>query len=314
MIEMVSVEAVPAEWANDGARARLFSGHESFACRYGWLVKLYHAIEDDPRLFASDENAILTLGLGKNMVRSIRFWGQSYGLVKHLHGETINTELAHRLLDPVQGLDPYLEEIGSLWRLHWQITAHAGLGAWVITFQDVLDARISRDRLVALVEMRAASTKGAISRNTAAAHVDLFLRTYDWSRSGSVVIAEEGSGCPFQELKLLETAHSSGDVIVTLNRGPKQDLRLSDMAFALHDFWAGTAHGSDTLSMRSLLLDKRGPGSIFRLDEASLHVLLEKLSMETAFEIESDGIGGSVLVASNSDHLHHLETAAWPKN
>ena len=314
MIDAPTIEKAKAELATDGSQARLFSGHESFPCRYGWLVKLYHALEENSRLFTSDETAILALGLGKNMVKSIRFWGQAFGLTDHHRGETFNTELAHCIMDPVSGMDPYLEEIGTLWRLHWQISTHAGLGAWVIAFQDVLDARITRSRLIDLTEIRAASTKGAISRNTAATHVDILLRTYDWSRSDPLSVAEEGSGCPFQELKLVETEHTNGDVTVTFNRGPKQDFRLSDMAFALYDFWTGTAPRSDTLSLRSLQMNKRGPGSIFRLNEGSLHVLLEELAEEAAFNVESDGVGGYALVARNSDHLKRLEAVAWQNN
>src|SRR3546814_3944020 len=65
-----TVEA-PAGWSRRPG-ARVFSGHESFACRYGWLPKLYEAISDDPALFSSDERAILKLGLGRNMVKSIQ--------------------------------------------------------------------------------------------------------------------------------------------------------------------------------------------------------------------------------------------------
>ena len=65
------------DWSPEGGRARVFSGHESFPCRYGWLPKLYEAISADPTLFSDDENAIVTLGIGRNMVKSIRFWGTS---------------------------------------------------------------------------------------------------------------------------------------------------------------------------------------------------------------------------------------------
>src|SRR3546814_9438686 len=81
-----TVEA-PAGWSRRPG-ARVFSGHESFACRYGWLPKLYEAISDDPALFSSDERAILKLGLGRNMVKSIRFWGDAFGLTRQAGGET----------------------------------------------------------------------------------------------------------------------------------------------------------------------------------------------------------------------------------
>src|SRR3546814_4672832 len=89
---------------------------------------LYEAISDDPALFSSDERAILKLGLGRNMVKSIRFWGDAFGLTRQAGGETRATEFADRLLDPEAGLDRYLETPGSLWRLHWTLATHGGLG------------------------------------------------------------------------------------------------------------------------------------------------------------------------------------------
>ena len=54
-----------------------FSGHESFPCRYAWLPKAFAAIAEDPLAFADEEKAMIRLGVGKNMVRSIRFWMQA---------------------------------------------------------------------------------------------------------------------------------------------------------------------------------------------------------------------------------------------
>lgn len=312
MTSTETMDKAVSAWSNDGAQAQVFSGHESFACRYGWLVKLYHALADDPDLFADDDHAILTLGLGKNMVKSIRFWGSAFGLTWQTKRQTLNTEFAHRLLDPQTGLDPYLEDAGTLWRLHWHIAVHAGLGAWVIAVQDLLDARISRDRLIDLAESRAAAAQRPISRNTAAAHIDIFLRTYDWSRSDIGAAAEEGANSPFQELQLLETAHHNGALLISFNRGSKQDLKLGDLAFSLRDFWVGKAGGSTQLSVRTLQLDKRGPAAIFRLDEGSLHVMIEELAQQTGLTLASDGAGGAALVAPSGDHLERLEALAWP--
>lgn len=312
MTSTETMEKARGAWSNDGAQAQVFSGHESFACRYGWLVKLYHALAEDPDLFADDDRAILTLGLGKNMVKSIRFWGSAFGLTRQTKRQTLNTRFAHKLFDPTAGLDPYLEDAGSLWRLHWNIAIHTGLGAWVIAVQDLLDARISRDRLVDLTESRAAAAQRPISRNTAAAHIDIFLRTYDWSRSDVSAANEEGANSPFQELRLLETAHHNGALLVSFNRGPKQDLKLSDLAFALKDFWVGTAGWSTQLSMRTLQLNKRGPAAVFRLDEGSLHVMIEELAKEIGLSLASDGAGGAALVSSSGDHLERLEALAWP--
>lgn len=65
-------------------RSERYSGHESFVCRYGWLRKLYDAVKMNPKIFADDaiEAAIVKLGIGRNMVKSIAFWGDAFGIVE----------------------------------------------------------------------------------------------------------------------------------------------------------------------------------------------------------------------------------------
>ena len=105
----------------------ILSGHEKFAFRHGWLKKGVDAATRDPNLF-SDDQALVQLGVGKNMVRSIRHWCLATGLLvedstaakrTRLHP----TELATRLIFD-RGWDPYLEDAGTLWLLHWQLTTN----------------------------------------------------------------------------------------------------------------------------------------------------------------------------------------------
>ncbi|MCZ0942389.1 MAG: DUF4007 family protein [Gammaproteobacteria bacterium] len=300
-------------WNLLGGQARVFSGHESFACRYGWLPKLYEAVQQDKGLFANDEHAILALGLGRNMVKAIRFWGQVFGLLEVKRGVAKNTALAHRLLGVEGGLDPYLEDPGSLWRLHWIVTAHGGLGAWVTAFLELQDAQITRDRLIDVVRNRAVVAKGSVTRRTATAHVDMLLRTYDWARFDAATPGEDASGCPFQELHLIETAVVNGHTQISVKRGPKPQLDVGAFAFALSDYWQGVAPGSRSLSIRSLLVDRRSPGVVFRLDEGSLLVCLEELCELSGMQMRSDGTGGMDLVG-NGQSKERLEWVAWPRS
>jgi hypothetical protein len=50
-----------------------FSWHESFVLRFGWLTKGFRAFEEDPNIF-TNKDVVVTLGVGKNMVNSIRHW------------------------------------------------------------------------------------------------------------------------------------------------------------------------------------------------------------------------------------------------
>src|SRR3546814_1633624 len=122
--------------------------------------------------WSSDVCSSDLLGLGRNMVKSIRFWGDAFGLTRQAGGETRATEFADRLLDPEAGLDRYLETPGSLWRLHWTLATHGGLGAWAVTFLDLHVQDIPRDRLLNALMRKAEAVRRPIPAPPAGVHLD----------------------------------------------------------------------------------------------------------------------------------------------
>src|SRR5437016_4741230 len=106
-----------------------FSGHETFPFRFTWLRKAVEAVDGetgDKQIFGR-EHAMVELGVGKNMVGSIRHWGTVCGLIEEDPTEANNrgrflrpTTLGRRLFSD-DGWDPYLEDPGTLWLLQWQI-------------------------------------------------------------------------------------------------------------------------------------------------------------------------------------------------
>lgn len=309
---MIAEGSARADGAWTDVQKLKFSGHESFVIRYGWLPKLHDAVSNSPDVFSSDERAILALGLGRNMVKSIRFWGDALGLIRSEGRSVLPTELAIRLLDPATGRDPYLEDIGSLWRLHWLLVTRGGLGVWTTLFLDTRDAVMPKARLVAAVTGRAESVGSRISAGTANAHVDILVRTYDVGRIDGPTVVEDALGCPLQELDLLREEQMLGTPTLRLSRGPKATLDTAAFAFALHDFWSGTAPGSSALSLRSLMLSRRSPGMVFALDEASLHERLQAVCAEAGgLELRDDGAGGVDIVSTRGGALKRLERLAW---
>jgi hypothetical protein len=104
-----------------------FSGHESFPCKSLWLKKGYDFVKRERNFNAPD--AVIDLGVGKNMVSSIRFWLKSFGLYD---GKDLN-ELADYLFDEVAGRDKYMEDLATLWLLHFTIvtSGEATLYDWL---------------------------------------------------------------------------------------------------------------------------------------------------------------------------------------
>lgn len=93
-----------------------FSGHESFYCKSLWLKKGYDFISENKDFNASD--SVVDLGIGKNMVASLRFWMRAFGLID----DGKPTLIAEYLFDTEHGKDPYIEDLGTLWLLHYLLT------------------------------------------------------------------------------------------------------------------------------------------------------------------------------------------------
>jgi hypothetical protein len=92
-----------------------FSGHESFHCKSLWLKKGYDFLAKGNAFNSPD--AVVRLGVGKNMVSAIRFWMKAFGL-------TINdapTELARYIFAQDNGVDTFLEDINTLWLMHYSL-------------------------------------------------------------------------------------------------------------------------------------------------------------------------------------------------
>ena len=90
-----------------------FSGHESFYCKSLWLKKGYDFVKEGNNFNAED--AVVYLGVGKNMVSAIRYWLRAFGLLE----DGSPTEVANFLFNKESGKDPYIEDLGTLWLLHY---------------------------------------------------------------------------------------------------------------------------------------------------------------------------------------------------
>lgn len=108
-----------------------FSGHESFQCKTQWLKRGYDFIEDGNSF--NDEDAVLKLGVGKNMVSAIRYWMKSFGLYEADHQLTA---IANYIFNDEEGKDPYLEDITTLWLLHYLLVRSEIASIYSIAFID----------------------------------------------------------------------------------------------------------------------------------------------------------------------------------
>jgi len=98
-----------------------FGRHETFQLRYSWLPKGFQEFKKDSKIFENDESTV-KLGVGKNMVSSIRFWMKATQLLSENNELTL---MANYLLDESEGQDPYLEDEATIWLLHWLLCTNS---------------------------------------------------------------------------------------------------------------------------------------------------------------------------------------------
>ena len=114
-----------------------FSGHESFTCKTLWLKKGYDFIRNNNNFNSPD--AVVALGVGKNMVASIRYWMRAFGLTENDEPLAI----ADYLFDSDQGKDPYMEDLGTLWLLHFFLVSTCEA-----TLYNILFTQLQRERKI----------------------------------------------------------------------------------------------------------------------------------------------------------------------
>ncbi len=153
-----------------------FSGHESFPCKTVWLKKGYDFVKKDLDFNAPD--AVIELGVGKNMVASIRYWYKAFGLNK----EAKTTWIADYIFNTEEGKDPFVEDLGTLWLLHFLIIYSGEASLYKMFFVDFQKERrlFDKGRVVSFVKrkMNEAQKDNQYNENTVRKDVNVLLQNY----------------------------------------------------------------------------------------------------------------------------------------
>jgi len=291
-----------------GSAARpSFARHETFAPRFGWLHKAYLSVNEDDETFLR-EDATVRLGVGKNMVNAIRYWSVAFKLVKeHAKGGTSRaftaspTWEARWLLDEA-GADPYLEDPGSLWLLHWwlmQPTCTAP--TWWVAFNVLPSTRFTERELGDLVErhVRLAGWEPAV-RASVDRDTDCFTKMYAprIGAANSPGSFEDVLSSPFRELGLIEAVPGDSrgsDRVWRFTTTERTSLPPKVLAYACLDYAARSTEAAGSVSTARLANEPGAPGRVFGLREPQLVAALDAVCSEFDTLVISEAVGNRIL-------------------
>ncbi len=255
-----------------------FSGHESFQCRALWLKKGFDFVSAGKSF--NDEDAVVVLGVGKNMVSAIRFWLKAFNII------TVKDELTDfgkRLLSD-DGWDPYLEDKASLWLLHYQLVKNKFASIYSIIFNEYRRERIefTRDTFVAYMKRRSEIERRFVfNSNTIESDFGVFKKLYLSNQDeGKGEDAYSGILC---DLNLVKVLHKER---IEWQEGKKKEIHYDayhienierddlPLAVFLYSILDNEDYGN-SISLLTLDQGYDSPASIFALSRAGL---LDKIS------------------------------------
>lgn len=292
-----------------------FARHETFHLRFGWLRKAYAQSLEKPDVF-SCEDATVRLGVGKNMVNSIRYWAQAYKILEEAPNPQRPrlpllqpTAFGHSLLGD-DGWDPFLENTASLWLLHWKLLTPPCLApVWWVAFNSFAQQQFEEGQLTDhVVELTAAANWPPVMESSIKKDVDCLLRTFAMRRFGRQTM-DDLLDCPTRELGLISaTAGESRSWRFVV--GPKPSLPPLIVAYACLEYMARVAPRERTMSVARLAGDPGSPGKAFQLTESALHDALSASAAVSGYVqvIEPAGLRQLVVTAEPATLANDLIT------
>lgn len=253
-----------------------FGRHETFPLRFGWLTKGVGAWRTNPNVF-DDDDAIVKLGVGKNMVDAIRYWMIASQIVKP-DGRSLEPTDIGKFVFYEDGWDPYLEDDTTIWLIHWLIAsnpAEATTPFWFFNHfhKPEFTSKELQDALGDFVRER---LKSRVSAATLKNDIGLLLRMYEPSLTSKSVPIEEALDSPMALLDLLN--HQEGTKIHESRPEYRARLPLATFAFAVAQLFEQT--NEEVLPFERLLHSDgylAVPGSVFRITEECLVAKLEAM-------------------------------------
>jgi len=253
----------------DKALKYTFSGHDTFSCRHFWLKKGYDYLNSG-RSF-SREDAVVDLGVGKNMVAAIRFWMKAFDLVD---AKEKPTALADNLFGE-NGWDPYLEDEGSLWLLHYHLIKKGFASSYQLIFNELRREKVefSKANYINYLKRKVdASGPIAINEKTVADDFNVFVRMYLRSDLQSKDKEDLFSGL-LTELDLVKAVNNRNNDVFAIANEDRKTLPAELVLYVLLD----QSPNSLSISLNTAEQDYGNVGAVFALNRTGLTNKVDEL-------------------------------------
>ncbi|NJL07064.1 MAG: DUF4007 family protein [Methylacidiphilales bacterium] len=283
-----------------------YGRHETFAVRHGWLGKGIAYIQDEAPAFADDDAAILDLGLGSRMVKSLRYWMEASGLAAQEdsgRGERRSRRLRpNRLAEIIRQRDPHLEYPATWWFVHLHL-ARRSRSVWGWFFSEYRERNF--DRATCVDAYRRHLHLHAVnepSLSVAQRDIACLLAAYASPAAVEPQDPEDGTSSPLRDLGLV-VRHADTGRFERIR--PLDDVPVE--AFLACAASAAADAGQESMSVTEMIGRGGGPGTVYGLDAESI----EDLAMRAARDFGARGVALDLLGAERRLRVPTGDMADW---
>lgn len=259
-----------------------FRAHDTFFIRRGWLHKGIRHVQENPGVFLGrgGANPMDELGIGANMVKSLRYWLQAVGLTEEVTAKRREQTLTE-FGKLIWKFDPYFEELGTLWLLHYRLASNQQEAtAWWWFFNEFRLNEFSRDDFITLFSgwrrLKADEKDRNVPVRSLEDDFDCIIHTYlpRIKSNPKRIDPESNIDCPLGELGLVGIADRRLKTYRKLQPS-KGTLPLIVLLAVLSD----QAGNQDEVRIADIHNAPLNAGKIFNLDIITLTGLLYQLEL-----------------------------------
>lgn len=254
-----------------------FAGHDTFHCRLFWLKKGFDFISNNEKF---EDDSGVYLGVGRNMVKSIRFWLKAFGI-------TDSDDQSNRLYDNLLkdgGWDPYLENEGTMWLLHYKLCSVNHASIYNLIFRELrkIKPEFSKSHFIDLaIEKEPKASEKILGKD-----FSVFTRTYIDKLEN---VKEDSLSGLLTELNLVRKIgkNEQKETIFHIENDNIDSLPHQIVLYAILD----NPDYGNSISFKSFYNDEKGVGNIFALTEEQLEGKLVDITFQYSNLVYSNEAG-----------------------
>lgn len=257
--------------------ATKFRAHETFFIRKGWLSKGMRYVVQKPNVFTDKrENPMDVLGIGANMVKSLRYWLQAVGLTKEQKNGK-KTQSLTKFGELVYLKDPYTEELGTLYLLHYKLVTNEEMApAWYYFFNKFSMKEFNKDDFVAQIQNELKMSGTTVAIRSLTDDFTCIMNTYipRYKSDPNKVSPENNINCPFGELGFIDILSKEKGIYIYKKSIP---MARSFNPWVIMAVIADQAGERDEIGLNELLSAEKNIGKVFNLDSICMLSVLHEV-------------------------------------